>query len=113
EVRDGAAVRRGIARVNGKEAVVMTVTKQFGADTLTVTDRARKALAELRPFMPAGVSTVTFFDQSELIHVATKTLEEALLVAGLPPTPPPSSSSFSCRSYSSPGSKERSSCRSP
>jgi heavy metal efflux system protein len=83
EVRDGAMVRRGIARVNEKEAVVMTVTKQFGADTLSVVERAQKALSELKPFMPEGVSTVTFFDQSELIHVATRTLEEALLLGGL------------------------------
>ena len=82
EVRDGAAVRRGIARVNGKEAVLLTITKQFGADTLTITERAKKALSELKPFMPEGVSMVTVFDQSELIHVATKTLEEALLVGG-------------------------------
>jgi cobalt-zinc-cadmium resistance protein CzcA len=83
EVRDGAMVRRGIARVNEREAVVMTVTKQFGADTLSVVERAQKALSELKPFMPEGVSTVTFFDQSELIHVATKTLTEALLLGGL------------------------------
>jgi cobalt-zinc-cadmium resistance protein CzcA len=83
DVRDGAAIRRGIARVDEQEVVVMTVTKQFGADTLTVTERAKKALEELKPFMPEGVSTVTVFDQSELINVATKTLEEALLVGGL------------------------------
>jgi cobalt-zinc-cadmium resistance protein CzcA len=82
EVRDGSMVRRGIARVNGREAVVMTVTKQFGADTLSVVGRAEKALDELKPFMPAGVEAVTFFDQSELIHVATKTLKEALLLGG-------------------------------
>lgn len=83
EVRDGAMVRRGIARVNGQEAVVMTVAKQFGADTLTVTEKAQNALAELRPFMPTGVVIRTFFDQSELIQVATKTLEEALLIGGV------------------------------
>jgi heavy metal efflux system protein len=82
DIRDGAAVRRGIVRVNGQEAVLMTITKQFGADTLSVTDRAKKALLELKPFMPEGVSMVTVFDQAELIHVATKTLEEALLVGG-------------------------------
>jgi cobalt-zinc-cadmium resistance protein CzcA len=82
EVSDGAAVRRGIARVNGQEAVLLTITKQFGADTLSITERAKKALSELKPFMPKGVSMVTVFDQSELIHVATKTLEEALLVGG-------------------------------
>jgi heavy metal efflux system protein len=83
EVRDGAMVRRGIARVGEQEAVVMTVAKQFGADTLTISERAQKALAELQPFMPEGVVTRTFFDQSELIHVATRTLEEALLLGGV------------------------------
>jgi heavy metal efflux system protein len=82
EVRDGSAVRRGIARVGGREAVVMTVTKQFGSDTLTVVENAKKALAELNPFLPTGVKTVVFFDQAELINVATKTLEEALLLGG-------------------------------
>ena len=82
EVRDGSAVRRGIARVGGREAVVMTVTKQFGSDTLTVVESAKKALGELNPFLPAGVKTVVFFDQAELINVATKTLEEALLLGG-------------------------------
>lgn len=83
EVRDGAAVRRGIARVNDQEAVVMTVTKQFGSDTLSVVEQSKKALDELKPFMPEGVSTVPFFDQSELIRVATRTLEEALLIGGI------------------------------
>jgi cobalt-zinc-cadmium resistance protein CzcA len=83
EVRDGSAVRRGIARVNEREAVIMTVTKQFGADTLSIVDRSKRALDELKPFMPEGVSTVAFFDQSELINVATRTLEEALLVGGV------------------------------
>jgi cobalt-zinc-cadmium resistance protein CzcA len=83
EVQDGAAVRRGIARVNEREAVVMTVTKQFGADTLSIVERTKKALFELQPFLPAGVKTVPFFDQSELINVATKTLEEALLIGGV------------------------------
>lgn len=83
EVRDSVAVRRGIARVNGQEAVVMTITKQFGTDTLSIVERAKKALSELNPFMPEGISTTMFFDQSELIHVATKTLFEALLIGGV------------------------------
>ena len=83
EVRDGAAIRRGIARVGGQEAVLMTIAKQFGADTLSVTERAKKALSELKPYLPKNVTMVTVFDQSELIHVATKTLEEALLVGGI------------------------------
>lgn len=83
EVKDGSAVRRGIARVNEKEAVTMTVTKQFGADTLKVVEGTKNALDELKPFLPEGVSITPFFDQSELIRVATKTLEEALLIGGI------------------------------
>lgn len=83
DVRESAAVRRGIVRVNGKEAVVMTITKQFGTDTLSIVAQAKKAIAELNPYLPDGVTAVTFFDQSELINVATKTLEEALLVGGI------------------------------
>lgn len=83
QVHDGVAVKRGIARVDGQEAVVMTVTKQFGTDTLSIVERAKKALSELKPFMPEGISTTMFFDQSELIHVATKTLSEALLIGGV------------------------------
>ncbi len=83
EVRDASAIRRGIARVDGREAVVMTVAKQFGSDTLSVVERAKKALHELEPYLPAGVTTRVIFDQSELIGVATKTLEEALFVGGL------------------------------
>lgn len=83
EVRDGSAVRRGVARVDGEEAVVMTVAKQFGADTLTVVDRAKRALDELKPYLPEGMTTEVIFDQSELIGVATATLEEALLVGGI------------------------------
>lgn len=83
EVRDSAAVRRGIARVDGKEAVVMTITKQFGSDTLSIVGQAKKAIAELTPYLPAGITATPFFDQSELINVATKTLEEALLVGGI------------------------------
>ena len=82
-VADAAAVRRGIARVNEREAVVMTVTKQFGGDTLSVVAQSKKALDELAPFMPQGLSVVPFFDQSELINVATRTLEEALLIGGV------------------------------
>lgn len=83
QVQDSSAVRRGIARVNGKEAVVMTTTKQFSTDTLSIVAQAKKALLELKPYLPEGVVTATFFDQSELINVATKTLEEALLIGGI------------------------------
>jgi len=83
EVRDGSAIRRGIVRANGREAVLLTVAKQFGTDTLTITSGAKKAISELKGFLPSGISLVTVFDQSELINVATKNLEEALFIGGI------------------------------
>lgn len=81
-VRDGQTIRRGITRVGGKEAVMVTLTKQVGTDTLRIVEQAKRALEELRASLP-GVVMRTCFDQAELIRVATRTLEEALLVGGV------------------------------
>jgi cobalt-zinc-cadmium resistance protein CzcA len=80
-VRDGETIRRGIARVGGKEAVFVTITKQLGTDTIGIAQQVRRALEELRPTLPGVVMRVCF-DQAELIRTATRTLEEALLIGG-------------------------------
>lgn len=49
EVRIGAAVARGTGSYNGKPAVVFSIVKQPGADTLAVTERVDEALDALEP----------------------------------------------------------------
>lgn len=53
EVRPAPRLKRGDGSFNGKPAVVMTIQKQPGADTVTLTRAIEQALAEIKP--PAGV----------------------------------------------------------
>ena len=45
DVKFGAALKRGDASINGKPAVILTVEKQPGANTVQLTDEVEKALA--------------------------------------------------------------------
>ncbi|MBC7171474.1 MAG: efflux RND transporter permease subunit, partial [Polyangiaceae bacterium] len=69
EVRLGAALPRGTASYNGKPAVVLSVVKQPGADTLDVTEKVDAAIDLLVPsFEERGIEVHRdLFRQSEFI----------------------------------------------
>jgi len=79
EVRFGAAIKRGDAGVNARPAVILTVEKQPGANTVTLTDDIEKALAELQPSLPADVrlNTKVFQQKNFIVHALTN-VEHAL-----------------------------------
>ncbi len=83
DVREGPAVRRGIAhRLNG-EVVSCRVIKQFGADTVAVARAVRAALADLQRTLPKGVALRVVYDQSELVSSALGGVTRAILVGAL------------------------------
>lgn len=83
-VVEGGAVRRGLARAEGREVVSSRVIKQVGADTVEVTRAIRAALEEAQKTLPRGVAVLTVYDQSELIEHALSSVQRAILVgAGL------------------------------
>ncbi|MBK9323507.1 MAG: efflux RND transporter permease subunit [Bdellovibrionaceae bacterium] len=55
EVKEAPRLKRGDGSFNGKPSVVMTIQKQPGADTVTITKAIDKAIEELRPALPAGI----------------------------------------------------------
>jgi CzcA family heavy metal efflux pump len=58
EVVDAPAPKFGDASVMGRPAVLLTLSSQYGANTLSVTSAVEKALAELTPALEAqGIST--------------------------------------------------------
>lgn len=80
DVREAPAVRRGLAHRLKGEVVSCRVSKQFGADTVQVTEGVRAALEELRRSLPPGVELRVVYDQSELVGSALGGVGRAILL---------------------------------
>lgn len=78
EVERGIAPMRGDAGVNGHPAVILSIAKQPGADTIGLTYEIDKALANLRAGLPPGVEVVPLFQQASFIEASIANVEEAL-----------------------------------
>jgi HME family heavy-metal exporter len=78
-VQFGAATKRGDASVNALPAVILTIEKQPGSNTVALTDAIEKALEELKPSLPADVRiNAKVFQQKNFIVNSLQNVEEAL-----------------------------------
>ena len=78
DVREAGAVGRGMAhRLNG-EVVSLRISKQFGADTVTVAQHVRIALEDVRKVLPKGVALKTVYDQSTLVHSSLQSVAKSI-----------------------------------
>lgn len=76
---DSAAFVRGEdGEFEGGPAVVLTVTKQPGADTRRVTQAVDRALREMEAALPRDVRLVTLYEQKAFIDRAVENVAEAL-----------------------------------
>ncbi|MEO7272470.1 MAG: efflux RND transporter permease subunit [Vicinamibacterales bacterium] len=83
EVREAAAVRRGVAhRLNG-EVVSARIIKQFGSDTVAVSAGIRRAVEDIRRALPTGVQLRIVYDQSRLVSSALGGVTRAVMVGGV------------------------------
>lgn len=79
EVKIGAATKRGDASINGSKAVLMSVHKQPGANTLEMTEKIDAAILELEKTLPKGVKVEKdLFKQAHFIEAAIENVKEAL-----------------------------------
>ena len=84
DVRLGPEFPRGDATYMGKPAVIGTVSKLYGADTLTVTYQVDQVLREARRSLPPGVELHTqVFRQATFIEAAIGNLRRALIEGGV------------------------------
>jgi nickel/cobalt tolerance cation efflux system protein len=79
EVKRGAALKRGDASFNGKDAVVLMINKQPDVDTPTVTRAVEQRITELNKTLPADVKVHTTFRQSGFIDKAIHNVSSAML----------------------------------
>jgi CzcA family heavy metal efflux pump len=79
DVRFAGPVRRGSGGVMGEPAIILSVQKQPGADTLRLDDQIMRALAELQTSLPPDVKIHNeIFRQSNFIRAAIGNVEEAV-----------------------------------
>src|ERR1700676_5111774 len=84
QVRDGSLVQQNIVREEGRRSVLLSVTKNGNASTLTVVNGVKKALDVARAAAPAGLSISELFDQSVFVTNSVKgVLREGAIAAGL------------------------------
>ncbi len=77
DVRFGGPVRRGTGSVGGEPAVILSVQKQPGADSLALTRRIERTLAEIK--LPPDVTVDTeIFKQANFIEAAIGNVQEAI-----------------------------------
>jgi len=82
-VEDTRKERRNYVRLNGKEGVVMMVTKQSGENTLQVVSSVKALLEELKPSMPPDIEYVTIFDQGEMVERVTQNTTQSAVIGAL------------------------------
>ncbi len=81
---EGAQVKRGDAAVNGVPAVMLTVTKQPGADTRALTDRILLALDAMQASLPKDIRiNPEVYQQRTFIDLSIRNVIEALRDGGV------------------------------
>lgn len=79
DVKIGAALKRGDASLNGKQAIVLMVNKQPLADTPTVTRAIEAAMQEVKVGLPKDVKIQVTFRQEDFIDASIENVREALV----------------------------------
>ncbi len=79
EVKIGPQIKRGDGSVNGKPAVILSVQKQPGANTVDLTKQIDLTLQDLEKNLPKGASLhKDLFKQSHFIEASIHNVTEAL-----------------------------------
>jgi HAE1 family hydrophobic/amphiphilic exporter-1 len=79
EAVDLTKERRTLARFDGQEAVVLTVQRQSGMNTVEVIDGVKERLARVRALLPLGVQVEVLQDQSRYIRTALHEIQKHLV----------------------------------
>lgn len=84
EVKLGPEIKRGDGAFMDSPAVIGTISKAYGADTLATTYKVEKALEEIKAGLPEGIDmNYEVFRQADFIESAITNLKKALWEGGI------------------------------
>lgn len=81
-VRDGEAVSTNIARLNGQNAVMISILKLGNASTVDIIDGIFERMPDIRASAPAGMQIEPIFDQSRFVRAAVNAVEHEIVLVG-------------------------------
>ncbi|HLX41876.1 MAG TPA: efflux RND transporter permease subunit [Bryobacteraceae bacterium] len=84
QVRDGYQVQTNIVRTNGTRGVLITITRNGQASTLSIVNAVKAALPRILANVPPELKVVPLADQSVFVRASINgVVREALIAAGL------------------------------
>jgi len=82
-IEDSIAEPESVASVDGKPAVVLSVRKQSGTNTVEVVNRLKEKIAEIQKELPQGWQMQQVRDQSTYVVSAVEAVKEHLILGSL------------------------------
>ncbi|MCU1244550.1 MAG: multidrug efflux transporter, partial [Acidobacteria bacterium] len=82
-IEDSVAEPESVASVDGKPAVVLSVRKQSGTNTVEVVEQLKERVTELQKELPKGWKMQLVRDQSDYVVAAVDAVKEHLILGSL------------------------------
>jgi len=85
-VSDVATVEQGtqpiytMVTANGKQAVLVNITRQPNSNTVAVADAVAAQMAQLKSKLPPGVTVEPFYDQSQIVRDSISSVRDAIAI---------------------------------
>ncbi|MEQ6378047.1 efflux RND transporter permease subunit [Bacillaceae bacterium S4-13-56] len=83
DVRDTFQEQTSLTKINGEQAVVLTVLKKSDGNTVEVSDNVRGAVDELNEDLPGRVELKTVLDTADFIRISIDSVMQNMLIGGL------------------------------
>ncbi|HVR62153.1 MAG TPA: efflux RND transporter permease subunit [Polyangia bacterium] len=82
-VIDGEEEAETAASINGKQAVVLSIRKQSGENSVAVVDALRARMKELEPTLPGGTKLTVIRDNTETTRTSVDAVREHLVLGAI------------------------------
>ncbi len=83
EVREGGAIRRGIAHKLIGEVISLRIIKQFGTDTVSLAQSVKEQVREIGRTLPPGARITVDYDQGDVVQQSLHGLVKSILIGAV------------------------------